>query len=62
MLPHNPPDALRTRRRTPLPTPCRWDDAVTVTLLPGRARAGECERAEHPGFDAVSGHVSGHAS
>eukprot|EP00966_Prymnesium_polylepis_P193798 4491939-Prymnesium_polylepis.1 len=29
----------------PLPTPSRWDDAVTVTLLPGRAHAGECERA-----------------
>eukprot|EP00966_Prymnesium_polylepis_P288687 6668273-Prymnesium_polylepis.1 len=44
---HDPPDALRTRRDTPPADPSRWNHAVSALLLPGHARAPECERAKH---------------
>eukprot|EP00966_Prymnesium_polylepis_P267621 6182511-Prymnesium_polylepis.2 len=31
----------------PLLTPSRWNHALTALLLPGHARAPECERAMH---------------
>eukprot|EP00966_Prymnesium_polylepis_P276620 6390809-Prymnesium_polylepis.1 len=32
---------------SPLPTPSRWNHAVTALLLPGHGRVPECERAKH---------------